>query len=816
MSIISFKTAYRSLVKRKGFSLLNMLGLAIGMTSCLLIFHYVSFERSFDNFSNQGDQVVRLRLDNYRQGTLSWKSATSYPAIGPTMKKEFPEVEDFCRLYDYAIILSNPGNNVKYSETKGYYADASAIPMLGVDIIAGTSVNALSEVKQMVISESMAKKYFGHEDPMGKRLLIGDEDLGADNALMITGVFKDFPVNSHLQLNYLVSYKTFQYRLNAQGDTTNASETEWGWYDFYTYLQLKKGTDLKKFEAKFPAFCNTHMNNGDYSKKNNIIDALSLIPLKDIHLYSNYNQEAEVNGNGQAVSFLFLIALFILGIAWVNYINLSTARSVERAKEVGVRKVMGAQRSSLIQQFLTESLLLNLLSFIISLIVFSLILHPFDVFTGKSYLHYTLMSAQYWILFSMMFIVGTLLSGMYPAIVLSGFQPVTVLKGMFKNSSSGVLLRKSLIITQFVTSVVLIAGTIIVFNQLKYMRSHDLGANIDRTVVLSGVQTVTDSMYNDLFSPFKSAVLSGAQVASVSASTSVMGKEIYWTNGVQRVDVPEASAHTMYNMGVDYDFIPSYQIKMIAGRNYAKEFSTDNRGVILTENGARELGFTDMNDAINKKLKRGRDTLTILGIAASYHHQGLQKSLDPMIILLRPNARNYYSVKLKSGNTAQALAQIESEWNKFFPKDPFNYFFLDEAYNEQYKGEILFGKVFAIFAILGILIACFGLLGLSAYNVIQRTKEIGIRKVIGASEVNILKLLTKDFILLVLIALVIAIPLCYWIMKNWLAGFAFRTTLDWKVFLISGGIALLIAFITISVQAFKAITSKPVTSLRME
>ena len=465
---------------------------------------------------------------------------------------------------------------------------------------------------------------------------------------------------------------------------------------------------------------------------------------------------------------------------------------------------------------MTESLLLNLLSFIISLIVFSLILHPFDVFTGKSYLSYTLMSAQYWILFSMMFIVGTLLSGMYPAIVLSGFQPVTVLKGMFKNSSSGVLLRKSLIITQFVTSVVLIAGTIIVFNQLKYMRSHDLGANIDRTVVLSGVQTVTDSMYNDLFSPFKSAVLSGAQVASVSASTSVMGKEIYWTNGVQRVDVPEASAHTMYNMGVDYDFIPSYQIKMIAGRNYAKEFSTDNRGVILTENGARELGFTDMNDAINKKLKRGRDTLTILGIAASYHHQGLQKSLDPMIILLRPNARNYYSVKLKSGNTAQALAQIESEWNKFFPKDPFNYFFLDEAYNEQYKGEILFGKVFAIFAILGILIACFGLLGLSAYNVIQRTKEIGIRKVIGASEVNILKLLTKDFILLVLIALVIAIPLCYWIMKNWLAGFAFRTTLDWKVFLISGGIALLIAFITISVQAFKAITSKPVTSLRME
>ena len=295
-----------------------------------------------------------------------------------------------------------------------------------------------------------------------------------------------------------------------------------------------------------------------------------------------------------------------------------------------------------------------------------------------------------------------------------------------------------------------------------------------------------------------------------------MGKEIYWTNSIRRGDIPDATAHTMYHMGVDYDFMPNFGIKMIAGRSFSKEFATDNRAVVLTDVGARELGFSDMADAINKKIIRGRDTLTILGVAESYHHQGLQKSLDPMIILLRPNARTFYSVKLKSNNPGEVISVINTEWSKFFPSDPFNYFFLDEAYNSQYKGDILFGKVFGIFALLGIIIACFGLLGLSAYNVQQRTKEIGVRKVIGASAANIFILLSKDFIRLVLLSLLIAIPICWYIMQSWLHGFAFRISIDWVVFLMAGLIAVGIAFITIQFHVLKAIRAKPIKSLRTE
>jgi putative ABC transport system permease protein len=501
--------------------------------------------------------------------------------------------------------------------------------------------------------------------------------------------------------------------------------------------------------------------------------------------------------------------LFILGIAWVNYINLATARSVERAKEVGVRKVMGAQRGALIQQFLAESLILNVMSLFVSAAFFIAAVKAFDTFSGKPDLSFHTMTLNYWLLFGGLFIVGAFLSGLYPAFMLSGFQPVTVLKGLFKNSTNGVLLRKSLIVTQFVTSVVLITGTIMVYRQLQYMRGFNLGAEIGQTLVIEGASTMIDSIYNDLYQPFKTTLLSNTNIKYVTSSSSVMGKEIYWTSGVKRLDQPEATGHTMY------DFIPAYQIKMVSGRNFSKDYSKDNKGVLLTEAGAKELGFINMEETVGKKLLR-RDTLTILGIAASYHHQGLQKSLDPTIILLRPNIRTYYSVKLNDSNPAKALAQIQATWNRYFPADPFNYFFLDESYNQQYKGEILFGKVFGIFSLLGIVIACFGLLGLSAYNVIQRTKEIGIRKVIGASEMVILRLLTFDFVKLICIALLIAIPLSWMIMNKWLSGFAFRTTMEWWIFLGAGGIALFIAFATISIQAFKSIKSKPVTSLRTE
>jgi len=808
------KLAFRNLTKRKGYSLLNIAGLAIGITCCLLIFQYVAFERSFDSFPDRANQIVRLRLDSYQQGKLSWKSATIYPAFGPTMKRDFPEVEDFCRLIDADLLLSNDERQIKFSELKGYYADPSFLQMFNVKLAKGNPRTALDGPDKLLLSESMAKKYFGNEEPLGKKLVSRDPEY--TRTFEVTGIFKEFPSNSHLVINHLVSYTTLGSIVRQGGDTTNSTETSWGWYDFYTYLQLRPKTDLKKFESKFPAFCNKYINSGEWAKANNVVAELHLLPLRDIHLYSNYNQEAEVNGNGQSVSFLFLIAFLIIGIAWINYINLATARSLERAREVGVRKVVGAVKRNLIIQFMMESFLLNLVALVVAAAIVFLLMPWFNQLTGKTGSVELSATVKYWWLFGAMFLCGSILSGLYPAFILSGFKPVAVLKGLFKNTTGGQLLRKGLIITQFATSVVLIAGTIIVFQQVNYMRHQNLGVNINQTLVLDGAASLPDSLYQNVFQPFKTELAKIPGVMNVSSSTSVMGKEIYWTNSSKRLGGDAKGFVTLYNIGVDYDFIPSFDLKLIAGRNFSKDFPTDQKAVLLNEAAARLLGFNDFNKAVNEKFQSRRDTVTLIGIVSNYHHQGLQKSIDPMIFRLVPNARQAYSLKIKTADMPVAVSAIQKTWGKFFPADPFNYYFLDELFDQQYRADQRFGKIFGLFAFLAIIIACFGLLGLSAYNVLQRTKEIGIRKVLGASVQNVLYILSKDFILLILVAFIIAVPVTWWIMYNWLQDFAYRINIQIWVFAVAGMLAILIALITISFQALKVAIANPVKSLRTE
>lgn len=808
-------TALRNIFKKKGYSLLNIFGLTIGMSCCLLIFHHVSYERSYDDFVPDSKNVVRLRLDNYQKGKLAWQSATVYPAIAPALKKDYPEVEDFCRIIDANLLLSTENNTVKFNEDKGYYAEPSFLSMFGMKLTEGNSKQVLDGPDKMIISESMAKKYFGSEEPVGKKLIQRDQT--QIQAYEVTGVFKDYPANSHLDINYLVSWSTFRKYLKTQGDTSDALETSFGWYDFYSYLKLKPGTDWQKFEKKLPAFCDRYINSQEWYKKNNNKAELYLMPVTDLHLYSNYNQEAEVNGNGQAVSFLFLIAVFIIGIAWINYINLATARSAERAREVGMRKVLGAARSNLIRQFMMESFLLNLIGLVLAIGVFRLLLPAFDQFVGReSYTDFTL-TAFYWQLFFALFILGTFLSGIYPAFVLASFRPIIVLKGIFRNSSGGITLRKGLIVTQFVISVVLIAGTIIVYQQVRFMRNQTLGVNIDQTLVLTAAGSLQDSLYGTAFQPFKNELLKQPEIKSVAASSNVMGREIYWTSGTRRLDSPNETSVTLYYMGVDYDFVPAYELKLLAGRNFSKDFKTDERGALLNQKAVELMGYKNANEAINGKLARGRrDTLTIVGVVADYHHLGLQKVIDPMIFLLFPNTRGFYSLKVQTANLPQTITAINKSWDKYFPADPMEYSFLDETFGQQYKADQLFGKVFGVFAFLAILIACFGLLGLSAYNVLQRTKEIGIRKVLGASVQNILLLLSTDFLKLILAALVIAIPVGWYVMHSWLQDFAYRISIHWWVFIIAAVIAVLIAFFTISTQAIKAAVTNPVKSLRTE
>jgi putative ABC transport system permease protein len=478
--------------------------------------------------------------------------------------------------------------------------------------------------------------------------------------------------------------------------------------------------------------------------------------------------------------------------------------------------VLGAVKSTLVRQFLVESLLMNVAALLLSSVAFFLLLPAFDRFVGRdSYTGFAL-TPDYWWLFLVLFAGGTFLSGLYPSLVLASYQPIAVLKGVFKNSARGISLRKGLIVVQFITSVVLIAGTIIVYQQVNYMRKQHLGVNIDQTLVLQGAGSLGDTVYQNVFQPFKNEMLQQGNIKNVSASTSVMGNEIYWASGTRRIDKPNHTAVTLFYLGVDYDFIPAFDLKLKAGRNFSKEFKTDEKAALINERAAQLLGFKNASEALNGRFRGGRDTITIVGVVSNYHHQGLQKAIDPMVLLLRPDARNYYSVKIGTADVQKTIAATQKVWNKYFPADPLNYFFLDEAFNEQYKSDTLFGKVFGVFAFLAILIACFGLLGLSAYNVLQRAKEIGIRKVLGASVQNILVMLSKDFLKLILVALVLAIPVAWFIMHEWLQDFAYRISIAWWVFVLAGLISLTIALLVIILQALKAAVENPVKSLRTE
>lgn len=800
------KIALRTLATKKGPLILNTLGLIIGITSCLLIFQYVSYERSYDTF--EPSSIYRLRLDRYEQGKLEWKSATAYPAIGPALVKNYPEVENMCRLYNWVGLFANPETGAKFKETKGYCADASALSMLGIQLLEGDPAKALSDPYQLVISQTMAKKYFGTERVVGKQL-IGRYSRPGDVTYVISGVFKDYPADAHLTIQYLTSYPTLGAFMRAFG-MADATNTSFKWHDFYVYLKLKAGTDPAAFAAKLRSFCAEYLNPQQ--------DELHLIPLSDIHLYSNNREEAEANGNGQEVAFLFLIGLFILGIAWINYINLSTARSVERAKEVGVRKVMGAVRSDLIRQFMIEGLLLNLFALLLSLEAAYFLAPSFNGLLGRTADLGFHMTGRYWLLLGAVLSIGTTLSALYPAIVLSEYKPIGVLKGAFKGTTSGLWLRKGLTVFQFSISVILIAATIIVYQQVNFMRSRKLGADINQTLVLDGAQSVPDSAYPARFGAFRSELLTLPGVKGVTASTSVMGQEIEWTRTIKALTSP--SEVTMHLLGVDYNFVPQFGIHLLAGRNFSGDFPVDGQGqsALLNEAGARALNFVRPGDALGKRILAtahigaAPDTFNVVGIVGDVHQVGLKNPIEPQVLVFRSETRNNYSLKLENG--VSEMAVIEKTWNKYFPGDPFSYFFLDDFYNQQYKSDRQFGQIFTLFSFLAILIACFGLMGLSAYNVLQRTKEIGIRKVLGASKQYLAYILLKDSFRMMGLGLLLAIPVAWWVMHDWLQDYAYRIDISGVVFVIAGAISIGMALLSMSFYVARAALASPVKSLR--
>jgi putative ABC transport system permease protein len=799
-----FKIGWRNIKRQKAYAAINILGLAIGIAACLLILQYVSFELSYEDFHAKKDRIYRVRQDRYDNGKLSTQWAAGAYAVGNTFKEAIPEIEDYVKVVSNGQVIADV-NNQPLKFEKVFFASGSFFNIFTYSLLAGNPKTALVQPFTAAISETTARKLFGNTIAIGKTLR-----LNRNSNYTITAVYKDAVVNTQLKPDILLSYATF---IKFQGPDNNP-ETAWLWDGCLTYLLLRKGADPAAVQAKFAPIVNKYV--AADMKKYNAAVAYFLQPLADIHLYSHYMMEPGPNGDGKTVYLLLGIAFFIVVIAWVNYINLATARAINRAKEVGVRKAIGSQRRQLIFQFLTESTMLNAFALVLALSLMLLAIPTFNKLSGQN-LSFSLMgNANFWTGLVILFVTGVFFSGLYPAFVLSAFKPIDVLKGKM-GTAKGALLRKGLVVFQFASSLFLLIGTVAVYQQIQYMRKQSLGININQTLVVKPPIVRTDSTFLKQMTAFKESLTSLASIRSVAVSTSIPGDAVGWNaGGIKLVGADESTQKQYRIIGVDYDFMKVYDLKIIAGRTFSKDFGTDASAVIFNRKGIEQLGFNKPDEAVGKRIDFWGQQYTIAGVAENFHQQSLREAYEPLILRLIPAVNGYVSIKTNPTELNQTINQAKGAWNQFFPGNTFEYFFLDDHFYDQYKADQRFGQVFGLFTILAILVACLGLFGLASFTTLQRTKEIGIRKVLGASVTGIMKLLYQEFALLLLIAFVVAAPLALLTISNWLQGFAFRVDIHWAYFVVPFIAIIIIALLTVSFQSVKAAIANPAKSLRSE
>lgn len=798
-----FKTAWRNLLKSKTFSAINIFGLAIGIAAFLLIVNYLRFEYSYDDMQVNKTRIYRVPMKVAEKDGKVQTFAFTYPAVAPAMKKDFPEVEE-------AVRFRRRGGIVKYGDTKVvengsiYFADPSVFKVFTFSFLKGNAKTAFTELNDAVITESTAKKYFGSEDPVGKALNFNNEDF------VVKAVLEDIPANAHLQFNILLNYNKYIQQTNGR------AETSWGWSDFYTYVLLKPGTDILALQAKMPAFTQRYM--GDDMKERGYLQIFDLQPIKDIHLRSNYDYELAGNGNMGYLKYLGIAALFILFIAWINYINLSTARSLDRSKEVGVRKVVGAGRAQLIRQFLTESLLINITGIILGIFIFLLSLKWFAGLVEKDITYLKVTDWKFWVFAVCVFLVGTFAAAFYPAFVLSSFQPIHTLKSATGLSRGKNLLRKSLVVLQFTAAIVLIAGAIGFYRQLRFMQKQDLGINIQQTLVLNQTGNL-DSSSIPSFTAFVNDMEANPAISSVTASTSVPGAEVNGSSDFNIKGSPLGKRCRVF--GVDKKFIPAYGLTVVAGRSFSNDKpvvdTAEILNVVLNETGAKVLGFNNPEEMIGKEIEGSGTHCKVIGVVKDYHQESLQYGYDP-IVFYPEEERNfgYFSLKLNTSNLLALMDFVKQKWKAYFPQSPYQFSFLDEQFNNQYNGDRLFSTVLWLFTVIAIIVACLGLFGLSLYTVAKRMKEVGIRKVLGASVTQIAGMIAKDYVKLVLLAGLIALPLGYILLNNWLQKYAFRISIDIWFFLLPVLMIVFIALVTVVYQSMRAAMANPVKSLRTE
>ena len=794
------KIAFRNLLKYKAYSFINIFGLAVGITACIMILLYVNDELSYDKYNLKAKQIYRVCSRAVVQGR-ELNMAVSPAPLGAAFVSDFPEVIQYARLMPNANMLIRYKNNV-FNETRFFWADSTIFNIFTMPFILGDPKTALNQPNTVVLTESLAKKYFGNENPLNKIMKFED-----GTPYKVTGVTKDCPSNSHLHFDIFASMASIQA----------GKSNSWLNDNLYTYIVLKKDASASALKKKFPGlvrkYAGPQVYQGlgilfdEWQKKGNAY-GFFLQPLTSIHLHSNLDEEVEPNSNIRYVYIFSIIALFILLIACINFMNLSTARSLTRSKEVGVRKVLGSKKSQLIKQFLIESFLLTFIAVLIAVILAEIFLPSFDNLAEKN-LHTNYFHSLYAMpaLLITIIVVG-LISGSYPAFFLSSFQPSKILKGK-TTGTKGSWLRSGLVIFQFSISIILLTGTMIIYNQIKYIQEADLGFNKENVLVIQrawalGTHTGT----------FKNELLKDPHILNASNTNDLPGRQ-YSTTVFKLENAPISQQYLMELITTDENYAKTMDIEIAKGRYFSKENPADSSAVVINESAAKTF---NMKDPVGRRIIFvGQNmTCTIIGVVKDFHLASLHEKIGPLVIYPRRGLTAYLPIRISSNNMSQTISLIKDEWKKFVPDKPFEYFFLDEDLNRLYNSEQKTGEILTSFSLLAIFIACMGLFGLAAFTTERRTKEIGIRKVLGASVLGVIFILSKDFTKWVLLSNIIAWPVAYYFMNKWLQDFAYRIEINWLLFIIAGLLTLVIALLTISIQSIRAAMANPVKSLRYE
>jgi putative ABC transport system permease protein len=799
------KTALRNQLKSRFFSVINITGLAVGMAVSVLILNYVSFEFSFDKMHSKRDRIYRVESRFYEGNVMTDDWATSSFGYGSAISREMTGIEDFVR-----IGVQNQEQTVSYKdehlrETGIAYTGPAFFSVFDFKLKKGAANDQLLRPRTVVITEAAARRFFKEEDPLGKALTFASGASFVD--CEVTGIIEDFPQNSHIRFNYLISYETLP----------NYMKEFWYLHEAYTYLLLLPGINPESIEAGFPALAEKYKT---LDALRNKTWAVSLVSLESIHLNPQKQYEKEIKGNKGSLVTLIVIAVVILLTAWINYINLTTARSMERAKDIGLHKVAGASQKELVYQFITESWLVNLTSALLA-IIFVILLKPvFNRIIDENFGLFILTQPGFW-LFDIAFIIaGIILSGFYPAFIMSRIKPAEIIKTNYFISGSAGITRQVLVIFQFAAAIILFCGTFIVYKQVRFMKKQDLGVNIDQTIVLK--LPVSREGLNQKINLFAENLETEPFVKSVSIVGSVPGMEVaYFASN--RLQSEGSEQHRLYEMlSVDENFVKTFGFSLLAGRSFQEGFGNERENLLINEAAMLYLNIIKPEDAIGKKvlLEGENEPVTIIGVVQNWHQRGLGNVYTPIMIIRNGRLRwvppRFFAIKTAGNNYEVIIRVIKEKWISYFPEASFDYFFLDQYFDSQYRADRRFGKIVAIFTGLAFFISILGLWALTVLSVSKKVKEVGIRKIFGANSLNIIYNFSREIMILILIAFIIAIPISLVVMKNWLLNYAFRTDIGVWIYVVGGIITLMIAMITVCWQSWRAATRNPVEALRYE